>query len=120
MRSNSLKPGKGSVFQLCLNLTTFDLNVKTWTGRLVRFAKIPDSVEDLKLEIRDREGIPPEEQRLAYNGSQLEGISPLSHASRDTVNTDCDILDGKRLSEYGVTSVSICSSSPDGHKIIMS
>src|SRR6266498_1699854 len=95
MRSNSLKPGKNSVFQLRLNLTTFDLNVKTWTGKLVRFTKIPDSMEDLKLDIRDREGIPSEQQRLAYNGSQLEGISPLFHASRDTVKTDCEILDGK-------------------------
>ncbi|KAF8851634.1 hypothetical protein BDZ45DRAFT_717327 [Acephala macrosclerotiorum] len=80
--STSVK--KDSVFQLRLNLTTFDLHVKTWTGRLVHFAKTPDSVEDLKLEIKEREGIPSDQQRLSYHGFQLE--------------------DGKRLSEYGVTS----------------
>ena len=75
--------GESAVISELQSLAYITFHVKSLTGKVVTFPCVPSytKIEDVKVLIQNREGIPPDQQRLVFAGIVMEDGQTLSRYS---------------------------------------
>ena len=77
--------------------------VKTLTGKTITLeVEASDTIENVKAKIQDKEGIPPDQQRLIFAGTFIVRFSYLLEVDIDTSFLGKQLEDGRTLSDYNI------------------